>query len=92
VQVLASGLDPAEGESRVDGMTCNEDGRIYLTGPGCLWLFTPTDELLGRVLFPGEQLSNLTWMRPGRDTLFVTSRCSIFTVHTAAREARRAPE
>ena len=48
----------------VDGMKCDEEGNVYVTGPGGIWVITPDSEPLGVIEVP-ERALNLNW--GGRD-------------------------
>lgn len=41
-------------------MKCDEDGNIWVTGPGGVWVIDPAGERLGRLRTP-EVTANLTW-------------------------------
>ena len=43
-----------------DGMKCDERGNIYVTGPGGVWVISPTAKLLGRIPVP-ENVGNINF-------------------------------
>ena len=43
-----------------DGMKCDEQGNIWVTGPGGVWVISADGEHLGTVGIP-ENVGNLTW-------------------------------
>ena len=55
-----------------DGMKCDEQGNIWVTGPGGVWVFSPAGELLGTVRIP-ENVGNLSWGGADWHTLFIPS-------------------
>ena len=63
-----------------DGLKTDELGNVYATGPGGLWVFSPSGEHLGTVVLP-EQPSNCCWGRGFRG-LYVTARTSVYYVQT----------
>ncbi len=64
-----------------DGMKCDAEGNVWCTGPGGVWVFAQSGELVGKLRVP-ELVANLTW--GGRDfrTLFLTATHSVYTVPT----------
>ena len=64
-----------------DGMKCDENGNIWVTGPKGLWIFNPKSELLGIIQIP-ERTANLHWGGPDWHSLFVTASTSIYTLRT----------
>jgi len=64
-----------------DGMKVDVTGNIYCTGPGGLWVYLPSGELIGRVT--GPQLpANLAFGSPDRKTLYLTARTSVYALRT----------
>jgi gluconolactonase len=63
-----------------DGMKVDEQGNIYSTGPGGLWIFSPEGKPLGTILI-SEKAANVTWTGPDRKTLYITASSSIYRVH-----------
>jgi gluconolactonase len=64
-----------------DGMKCDEQGNIWVTGPGGVWVIGPGGEHLGTVRIP-ENVGNLTWGGPDWNWLFVPSSTSLYRVRT----------
>ncbi|MFC2011664.1 SMP-30/gluconolactonase/LRE family protein [Chloroflexota bacterium] len=67
----------ASGEGRPDGMKVDQQGNVYCTGPGGLWIMEPGGKSLGRVLMP-EQPANFNWGDSDWKTLYITARPSIY--------------
>ena len=72
---------------RPDGMKVDEQGNLYATGPGGIWIVRPEGELLGIVETP-ETAQNLTWGGDGWSMLFVTAGTSVYRLQTLARGNR----
>ena len=70
--------DPRPGSP--DGMKVDEQGNVYSTGPGGLWIFSPEGKPLGTILIP-EKAANCTWAGPDRKTLYITASSSIYRIH-----------
>ena len=69
-----------EGENGVpDGMKVDQQGNVYLTGPGGIWVFDPIGTHLGVIQVP-EVTANLGWGGDGWKTLFITATTSIYRI------------
>ena len=64
-----------------DGMKTDRKGNLYVTGPGGIWVWSPTGKHLGTVLLP-HQPANLTWGDPKNSTLFLTAGTVVYTLQT----------
>ena len=65
----------------VDGMKCDEQGNIWVTGPDGVWVFASDGELLGIVKIP-ESVGNISFGGPNWNWLFVPSTTSLYRVQT----------
>ena len=63
-----------------DGMKVDQQGNIYSTGPGGVWIFTPEGKHLGTIVMP-EKSANVSWGGADRKTLYITASSSIYRVH-----------
>jgi gluconolactonase len=64
-----------------DGMKCDEEGNIWVTGPGGVWVISTEGEHLGVIRIP-ENTGNLAWGGPDWHTLFIPSSTSLYAVET----------
>ena len=62
-----------------DGMKVDIKGNVYSTGPGGVWVFSPTGELLGVIEVP-EPPANLAWGGEDYKTLYMTARKSVYRI------------
>jgi gluconolactonase len=62
-----------------DGMKVDLEGRVYCTGPGGTWVFTPAGERLGIIRTP-EVPANLAFGGPDLRTLLFTARTSVYSL------------
>jgi gluconolactonase len=69
-----------------DGMKCDVDGNVWVTGPGGVWVISAQGEHLGVVEIP-EHVGNLTFGGAGWDELYVPSSKSVYRVRTRTRGA-----
>ena len=80
-RVFASGIVSANEPGLPDGMKCDAQGNVWVTGPGGVWVYTVRGELIGKLRVP-ELVGNLTWGGPDWRTLFLTSSHSVYAVDT----------
>ena len=68
-----------------DGMAVDVEGNLYCTGPGGVWIITPSGEHLGTILTGSRQTTNCAFGGEGLSTLFVTTIDSLFRIETTAK-------
>jgi gluconolactonase len=81
--VLVEGISGRADDGVADGMKCDADGNVYVTGPGGVWVLDPSGAHLGTLEVP-EVVANLNWGGPGWSTLFLTASTSLYRVRTNA--------
>jgi gluconolactonase len=70
-----------------DGMKVDQEGNVYSTGPGGVWVFSPSGNLLGKIAVP-EVATNLAWGDSLRDSfasrdynmLYITAGNSVYRI------------
>lgn len=62
-----------------DGMCVDAVGRLYVTGPGGIWVFTPAGRKLGIIPTP-EHPANCCFGGADLQTLYITARKSLYKV------------
>ena len=70
-----------------DGMTCDNQGNLFCTGAGGVWIFSPMGQHLGTIRTP-EIPTNCTWgsdLRSGlehreQSTLYITAGKSVYSI------------
>lgn len=67
-----------------DGIKVDEQGHLYLTGPGGLWIVAPTGEILG-VLRTRQEPTNAAWGGLDNKTLFVTAPNEVYRIQMKVR-------
>jgi gluconolactonase len=77
---LLCDLTDAAGEDAIDGLAVDRAGRIYVCGPGGLWVLSPAGERLARIVLP-EAPHNLAW---GDGALYVTALTSVYRLRGGA--------
>jgi gluconolactonase len=59
----------------------DEEGHIYCTGPGGVWIISPHGELIAHLRLP-ERAANCAWGDADRRGLYVTACTSLFRIRT----------
>lgn len=72
-------LDDPDAEGIPDGMKVDQQGNLYSTGPGGVWVFAPDGELLDRIVTP-ERATNVAWGGPELRTLYITASSSVYRI------------
>lgn len=80
-RVFASGIVAPEKPGVPDGMKCDNQGNVWVTAPGGLWVYRPDGRLIGKVSIP-ELPANLHWGGEDWRTLFVAASTSVYAVPT----------
>src|SRR6516164_3921211 len=62
-----------------DGLKVDSIGRVYCTGPGGIWVFTPDGKRVGIIRWP-EQAVNFAFGGPDLRTLFCCAYTSVYTL------------
>ncbi len=79
-RVFAENIGDGELESGVvDGMKCDAEGNIIVTGPQGFWVFDPEGTHLGIIEMP-EHSANLNWGGDNWDELYCTCTTSVYRV------------
>ncbi len=61
-----------------DGLKVDQEGHVFATGPGGVWVLDPTGKHLGTIQ-PNEVPANVAWGNDGR-TLYMTARTGLYRV------------
>ncbi len=62
-----------------DGMKVDQKGNVYATGPGGVWIFSPSGKHLGTIK-PPEVPANCNWGDADGKTLYMTARTGVYRV------------
>jgi len=65
----------------VDGMKCDVEGNVLVTGPDGIWVFDASGNHGGVIEVP-EVAGNLNWGGPDWSTLYITASTSVYRVST----------
>ncbi len=68
-----------------DGMTLDQDGRLYLTGKDGVTVFDPAGNKLGSIATPEGWTANVCFGGTDRNELFITAGKGFYTIKTMTR-------
>lgn len=77
----------ADGEGLPDGMKVDKRGDLFATGPGGIWIISPTGKALGRIHVPEIQ-SNCAWGDADGKSLYITAAKGLYRVKLAVEGVR----
>jgi gluconolactonase len=72
-------MTAAEGEDAIDGIKVDQQGNLYVCGPGGVWILSAEGKLLGLLKGP-ENPHNLAWGDEDGRTLYLTALTSIYRI------------
>jgi gluconolactonase len=72
-----------DGDGDPDGMKLDNQGNIFCTGPGGIWIFAPDGTKLGRIVMP-EVAANINWGDDGH-SLYIAASTSIYRLKLKTR-------
>jgi gluconolactonase len=75
---FAAPSDP-DAEGATDGMKVDQNGNLYTTGPGGVWVYAPDGTQLARIAVP-KAPTNVAFGGPDRTTLYITARPHVYRV------------
>jgi gluconolactonase len=65
-------MTSAPGEDALDGVKVDQQGNLYVSGPGGLWIISPNGKHLGTIIAP-KHPHNMTWGGEDGKTLYMTA-------------------
>ena len=71
----------APGDDALDGLKVDQQGNVYSTGPGGLWIISPEGKQLGLIKGP-EDPHNMAWGDDDGKTLYITALTGIYRIRT----------
>lgn len=69
----------AEGEDAIDGVKVDQQGNLYVSGPGGLWILSPEGKHLG-TLKPPMHPHNFAWGDEDGKTLYLCARSGLYRI------------
>lgn len=70
-------MTSARGEDAIDGVKVDQEGNLYVSGPGGLWIISPAGKHLGTIIAP-KHPHNLAWGGEDGKTLYMTAQSTLY--------------
>jgi gluconolactonase len=70
-------MTSAAGEDALDGMKVDQEGNLYVSGPGGLWIISPAGKHLGTIV-PPKHPHNFAWGDADGRTLYLCARSGLY--------------
>jgi len=74
---LLCDLTDEPGDDAIDGLKVDAEGRLFVCGPGGVWVLSPAGDKLGLLRLP-ENPHNLAWGDADGRTLYITAMTSVY--------------
>lgn len=81
-------MTAAPGEAAIDGIKVDQQGDVFVTGPGGVWILSPEGELLGILEAWPEEQHNLAWGDADGRTLYMTALSGVYRIRTRVSGVR----
>lgn len=72
-------MTTAPGSDALDGLKVDQQGTVYSTGPGGLWIISPEGKQLGLIKGP-EDPHNMAWGDDDGKTLYITALTGLYRI------------
>jgi gluconolactonase len=72
-------MTSAAGEDALDGMKVDQEGNLYVSGPGGLWIISPEGKHLGTIVGP-EHPHNFAWGDDDGKTLYLCAKTGLYRI------------
>ena len=72
-------MTQATGEEALDGIKVDRAGNLFVSGPGGVWILSPSGQHLGTIQAP-ELPANMAWGDADGRTLYLTGRTSLYRI------------
>ncbi|MER3445949.1 MAG: hypothetical protein C4291_03540 [Candidatus Dadabacteria bacterium] len=70
-------MTSAPGEDGIDGIKVDQNGNLYVSGPGGLWIISPEGKPLGTII-TSKYVHNMAWGDEDGKTLYLCGRSSLY--------------
>jgi gluconolactonase len=70
-------MTSAPGEDALDGIKVDQQGNLYVSGPGGLWVISPAGKHLGTIIAP-KHIHNMAWGDEDGKTLYLCARSGLY--------------
>ena len=66
-------------DEALDGLKIDNQGNIFASAPGGVWIISPEGKFLGMIVTP-ERPANMAWGGKDGKTLFLTAHTSLYKI------------
>jgi gluconolactonase len=73
-------MTAAPGEDALDGMKVDQQGNLYVSGPGGIWVLSAAGKHLGTIIAP-KHVHNMAWGDDDGQTLYLCGRSGLYRMH-----------
>jgi gluconolactonase len=80
-------MTAAPGEDALDGIKVDAAGNLLVSGPGGLWVISPSGEHLGTIVTP-RHVHNMAWGDEDGKTLYLAARDRLYRMRLLTGAAR----
>ncbi len=80
-------MTSAPGEDALDGIKVDQQGNLYVSGPGGLWVLSPAGKHLGTIIAP-RHVHNMTWGDADGRTLYLCARSALYRMRLGVAGVR----
>ncbi|MBI1815424.1 MAG: SMP-30/gluconolactonase/LRE family protein [Deltaproteobacteria bacterium] len=70
-------MTSAPGDDALDGVKVDQQGNLYVSGPGGLWVLSPAGKHLGTIIAP-KHVHNMAWGDEDAKTLYLCGRSALY--------------
>jgi gluconolactonase len=70
-------MTAAKGEDALDGIKVDQQGTLYVSGPGGLWVLSSDGRHLGTIITP-KHVHNMAWGDEDGKTLYLCARSGLY--------------
>lgn len=70
-------MTSAPGEDALDGIKADQEGNLYVSGPGGLWVISAEGKHLGTIIAP-KHIHNMAWGDDDGKTLYLCARSGLY--------------
>jgi len=70
-------MTSAPGEDAIDGVKVDQQGNVYVSGPGGLWVISAEGKHLGTIIAP-KHIHNMAWGDDDGKTLYLCARSGLY--------------
>jgi gluconolactonase len=80
-------MTKARGEEALDGIEVDENGHLFVSGPGGIWVLAPDGRHLGTIRTP-RLPANFAWGGEDGKSLYLTARSTLYRLPLKVRERK----